>query len=321
MCYELATIKTDAKLPFQLSDFVYQGYDAQEVMDFARKYELKQFPSRLPASQKKGEQTKREISSEIVSSFKGIELGENIGVALDIDFDEYHGAELNGLSISTKEKAYYISEENLIKDGALKKILENESIKKNVYDGKLVEVGLARLGLEIKGISFDVSICGYLLDSSITGGYRGVYAYFGMDVNEKDEAPSLFEVGHPKTNGKIASFALAIEDKAISLLRQNDALKLYEEVEFPLSHVLAKMEIEGFPLDGKVLSEFGDEFKAKVKSLEKEIYEMAGHPFNISSPKQVGEVLYGELSIGDGKEKSTSVDTLKYLSPRHPIIA
>ena len=320
-CYRLATIMTDAKLPFTLDDLIYDGYSFETINEFAQKYEFKNLVSKLPSSYKKKSLTDVDIEFVTVESFKDIKVPEHIGLSLDLEEEDYNDAPIEGISIAFDGKAYYESVEDLKKDETLKAILKNPDIKKNVYDGKLVEVGLARLGLEIKGISFDVSICGYLLDSSITGGYRGVYAYFGMDVNEKDEAPSLFEVGHPKTNGKIASFALAIEDKAISLLRQNDALKLYEEVEFPLSHVLAKMEIEGFPLDGKVLSEFGDEFKAKVKSLEKEIYEMAGHPFNISSPKQVGEVLYGELSIGDGKEKSTSVDTLKYLSPRHPIIA
>ncbi|MBR6226439.1 MAG: DNA polymerase I [Bacilli bacterium] len=320
MCYELATIKTDAKLPFQLSDFVYQGYDAQEVMDFARKYELKQFPSRLPASQKKGEQTKREISSEIVSSFKGIELGENIGVALDIDFDEYHGAELNGLSISTKEKAYYISEENLIKDEALKKILEDESIKKNVYDAKASIYALKRVGIELKGIKNDILLAAYLLDSSTSSNPMIVYGSFGVALDDTKDEVSLLSSARPNLTIQMAYYSLYLEEKMISGLTEVGAIDLYRNIELPLSIVLSDMEYEGFPLKLDDLYAYGKEFERKRDAAKDELTKLAGEPFNPNSSKQVAFILYEKLGLPDRKKGSTDVDALNDLLGIHPII-
>ena len=80
------------------------------------------------------------------------------------------------------------------------------------------------------------------------------------------------------------------------------------------------MEIEGFPLDPDELSRIGAGFRAKRDALESEIFAMAGHPFNIASPKQVASVLYDELGLKGPKNRSTSVEELRFLSSSHPLV-
>ena len=320
MCYELATIKTDAVLPFKLSDLVYQGYNAEEVMEFARKYELKQFPTRLPATYKKGQQTRKEIVADIVTSFKGIELGTDIGVALDIDFDQYHSSPLSGLSISTKEKSYYISEENLIKDETLKKILEDESIKKNVYDAKASIYALKKEGIALKGIKNDILLAAYLLDSSTSSNPMIVYGSFGVVLDESKDEVSLLSTARPNLTAQMAYYSLFLEEKVLSGLTEVGALDLYHNIELPLALVLSEMEYEGFPLKLDELYVYGKEFERKRDQAKDELTKLAGEPFNPNSSKQVAFILYEKLGLPDKKKGSTDVDALNDLLGEHPII-
>ena len=80
------------------------------------------------------------------------------------------------------------------------------------------------------------------------------------------------------------------------------------------------MEIEGFPIQEKVLDEIGDELKQKIKIVSEKIYNLAGEQFNIQSPKQVADILFNKLELGGNKTNSTSVEVLKSLSNKHPIV-
>lgn len=317
-CYHLATILTDAKLPFTLEDLVYQGYDLDKASAFAHKYELKQFLQRLPATLAKGADKAKEIEVQTIHSFDGLEIPSSIGLALDLDESAYHDAPVEGIAISFGEKSFYEPIEDALKDERLKTILLDESIKKEVYDAKLVEVGLHRVGLAIKGIENDILLISYLLDSATKANPESVFLSFGVDIRDEESKLSLLTMGHPKRTGNTAYYSIALLDKALGSLRSYDAESLYHDIEFPLSHVLAKMEIEGFPIDKEVLLSFGEECRKKMKAAEEEVYALAGHKFNIGSPKQVATVLYDELGLGNGKEKSTAVDVLKNLD--HPIV-
>ena len=118
----------------------------------------------------------------------------------------------------------------------------------------------------------------------------------------------------------MAFYALALEGKARKSLEEVSATKLYEEIEFPLSKILVDIEEEGFPLDGEKLSAIGDEFRKKRDGLEMQIHALAGQKFNIGSPKQVAEVLFGKLGLRDPKGGSTSIDALKEIVDEHPIV-
>ena len=319
-CYRLATIITDAEMPFSIEDLEYEGYDFEKLSQFCAKYEFHQYLSRLPEKLKKSGGALSCPEIETVSSLKGLSLGDEIGLAIDLSTDAYHDEVPAGLALASKNKIYYLSADDARNDDSLKAILEDEGIKKNVYDRKMVEIGLLSLGLQIKGIGFDILLAGYLCDSSLASTPRAVFAFYGADVSASSAPTDLFAIGNPEYTGKIAFYSLALKQKALKGLADAQAEKLYWEIEFPLSEILARMESEGFPLDGKMLSEIGEEFRKKRDGLEMSIHALAGQKFNIASPKQVGEILYTKLGLPAPKNGSTSVETLKELIGYHPIV-
>ncbi len=319
-CYKLATIKLDAALPFGLSDLVYEGYDFEKINSFCRKYELKQLASRLPIRLKKQKKEEIAIEPTYVEDLASLSLPSRIGLSFDIEETAYHDAEIEGLALADGTKAYYLKKEQL-NDPKLKELLEDAKIEKDVYDSKLSLFVAHRLGIALKGIRFDALLAAYLLDSSLKSEPISVFAHFGFDLlGGANEQLNLFQVGDPKKTAKMAFYALAVEEKAISELRSGDVYSLYKDIEAPLAQVLAEMEIEGFPLDGKLLQEIGEGFRDKEKQAEEAVFALAGEKFNIASPKQVAFILYEKLGLGDGKEKSTSVDALKQIADQHPIV-
>ena len=143
---------------------------------------------------------------------------------------------------------------------------------------------------------------------------------YGIDILSNSESLSLFSNEDPEKTGKIAYFSYNLYKKVTEDLERISTLKLYNELEIPLVDTLADMEIEGFPIDAKILDEFGDEYKKKIKDLSEEIYALAGEEFNLASPKQVGDILYNKLGLSSNKKLSTSVDALNEIRDEHPII-
>ncbi len=326
LCYELATMKTDVELPFTVEDFVYLGYSRKEVNDFAMLFELRQFPTRLPKRFERGEgfQRNRPLPELVrIESIKGLDLGNEIGLAFDLDETSYHDAPLLGIGIANKKERYYLRIEEAKKDAKLLALLKDPNIKKCVYDGKKILVGAKRYGIEIQGIDFDLMLAGYLLDSDAGSNPRDLLSIFGETVPEENE-PEGYELIIGDEGDKTAALAyhaLRLKEEALRQLKAQGQDKLYQEVELPLSFVLADMEIEGFPLDANLLSEIGEGFRKKKEALELELSSLAGHPFNPSSPKQVASLLYDELKLKGPRSRSTSVDILESLAAEHEIPA
>ena len=142
---------------------------------------------------------------------------------------------------------------------------------------------------------------------------------FGVDLGRKEEL-SLFNSEQVDFTGRMAYFSLALEEKIYGELKKIEAVNLYETLEVPLIDTLADMEIEGFPLDRDILDSFGVEFKKKCDELAEEIYELAGEKFNLSSPKQIGEILFNKMGLSSNKKMSTSFEALNEIKDEHPII-
>ena len=319
---DLAIILTDLDLPFKMDDLVYNGYEFKEINDFCQKYGLKQFISKVSPKWKKKDVTSLEdFKPEVIKSLEGIDIPNSFGFAVDFSDDDYTNAEIYGVAFEINGHHYYIHIDDLKEDQKALDILKSDDYKKQVYDFKAIKVGLALKGIEINGCSFDLLIASYLLDSSIKSNPDVVMNLFGADLSsQSDEAMSLFSAENVERTAKIAYFAKNLEKKAYKQLEEVSAVKLYETLEIPLITTLAEMEIEGFPLDRQTLEDFGYEFKKKIDVLTKEIYELAGVQFNISSPKQLGEVLFDRLQLKGNRKGSTSFDYLKELIEEHPII-
>ena len=319
LCRDLAIIKTDVELPFSIEDTIYQGYLFEKVNAFAQKYELKQFISKVTPKWKRQDELIKDLNAEILTSFKGISKPEELSIAIDLDGDDYSRDSLTGIAINVNGRHLYFRIEDAQKDEALKDVLKDEKVKKYCYDYKAIKVALSRYGIEIEGCIFDLLLAAYLLDPSPMIDVNKVMNYFGMDLPEQQEV-SLLADFNPQRPLRVALYTRMLYQKAKKDMQKADVLDLFNNLELPLASTLAKMEIEGFPLDAKTLDKFGDEYKKKMVDLEQVIYAMAGYKFNINSPKQLGELLFDKLGLPNPKKGSTSVEVLKDLMEKHPII-
>lgn len=321
--YRLARIKIDVDLPFSIEDLIYDGYDFNSVNAFSQKYELKQLITRLPASLKKGTSEETKIETKEISSFSSFAFPSSIGIALDMDYSSYHDETPLGIAISSLAETYYESIEDAKKDENLKKALMDKNIHKSVYDGKATIYALKECGIEIDGIDNDLLLAGYLLDSSTQSKPDLIFGAFGVDIEgSKKEELSLFAMDNrdKERTGKMAYYSLSLLPKVEKSLKSNEAYSLYTDIELPLMKVLAKMELEGFPLHQDKLEEYGKTFAAKKKEAEDDVFELAGERFNLNSPKQIASILYDKMGLPHAKGAGTSVEDLMAIYEESPII-
>ncbi len=270
-------------------------------------------------------------------------------LALDTETDglEFMRSNLVGISLSVAPgDAVYIpfkqeGVENPLKVeevmALLKPILEDESIAKVGQNIKFDWHILKRYGAEIKGIQDDTMLASYIFDP--TGNRHNMDAlaelYLGFkttpfeEIAGKGKSQKTFD----EIDIETASF-YACEDADITLQLQHSILprlkaessqyKVYEEIEVPLISVLAKMEHEGIMVDADHLNALSVEFGENLAELEKQAYALAGEEFNMSSSKQVGEILFEKLELPIIKKTpkgapSTAEDVLVKLAEDYPL--
>ena len=253
-------------------------------------------------------------------------------------------AELVGISLAVKEnEAFYIPmptdrEKTEKRLSILKEIFENEEIEKVGQNLKYDITVLANYGLEVKGPLFDTMIAHYVLQPEL---YHGMdylaEIYLGYETIKIEEL--IGEKGRGQKNMRDISPNLvcdyACEDADVTLklknilqqeLKKENAEELFYKIEMPLVPVLAYMERNGARIDTASLKETSTLFGKRLDEIESEIYSLAGESFNIASPKQVGDILFGKLKIIDKPKKTktgqfvTSEDVLAQLQNRHPIV-
>lgn len=253
-------------------------------------------------------------------------------------------AELVGVSFAVKEnEAFYIPmpanrEETLKRVSLLKEILENEESEKAGQNIKYDITVLANYGIEVKGRLFDTMIAHYVLQPELFHGMDYLAEiYLNYDTIKIEEL--IGEKGRNQKNMRDVPPTLvcdyACEDADVTLklknilqeeLKKEGIEELFYNIEMPLVPVLAYMERNGARIDTAALKETSTLFSKRLNEIEEQIYSLAGEPFNISSPKQVGDILFGKLKIVDKPKKTktgqfvTSEEVLSQLQNRHPIV-
>ncbi len=224
-----------------------------------------------------------------------------------------------GVSIGVGDKGYYAEYKYLKK---LKPILEDKTIIKYFYDAKRVINDLRAVDIHLEGFGYDILLASYVKDPS---------------RNHSLEFQAMDLLNHIMCDKKNVTSECTKEmwqfasDEAYTIRQLTDYWKenlndteknLLENIEFPLTFVLEKMEYTGVAIDVDYLKTLSDYMTGKLAELEEFIYQLAGGPFNINSPKQVAEVLYDRLDIKTGKKKrsrSTSAEILEELSQDYEI--
>ena len=238
------------------------------------------------------------------------ETGEGTAVTAELFFDQYQG-DWN----------------------ALLRALFSADIRKVSHNVKDLMRTLADNGLPADGFVFDTALAAYLLDA--TAGSYDLQRLFVSYYNEELPKPLYLEKDAFSLLGDSAAAEASLDRYTAAVdalyetlapkLREKDLWELFETAEMPLCAVLADMERAGCRVDARALSAFGEALSARIAQQEQAIYEMAGEEFNINSPKQLGEILFGKLGLPHGKKTktgwSTNADVLEKLRYEAPIVS
>ena len=238
------------------------------------------------------------------------ETGEGTAVTAELFFDQYQG-DWN----------------------ALLRELFSADIRKVSHNVKDLMRTLADNGLPADGFAFDTALAAYLLDA--TAGSYDLQRLFVSYYNEELPKPLYLEKDAFSLLGDSAAAEASLDRYTAAVdalyetlapkLREKDLWELFETAEMPLCAVLADMERAGCRVDARALSAFGEALSARIAQQEQAIYEMAGEEFNINSPKQLGEILFGKLGLPHGKKTntgwSTNADVLEKLRYEAPIVS
>ena len=256
---------------------------------------------------------------------------------------DVYSAELVGLSFAIKaHEAWYLpmptgQEECQKKLELLRPLFEDESILKIGQNLKYDISMLAQYGITVKGKMFDTMLAHYLLEPEQRHNMdylAEVYLNYvtipiedligkGRQQKTMREVPIELVKEYAAED---ADITLQLYEKLLPLLKENGVEKLFYEIEMPLVPVLSRMEANGVKIDTQNLQQISEEFGGQIRKIEEEIYGLAGTPFNIASPKQLGEILFERLKIDEKAKKTktgqyaTGEEVLQKLSHKHPII-
>lgn len=331
----LATINIDCDIAFDLPEAKLGNVFTDEAYQMFKELEFKNFLNRFetPIGDNVIEESFRLITAldEAETIFDQIQKAERFGFKLIVD------KKLVGVSFTvSKEKNYFIATEGLITEQYL--IEKTNTIidkAKKVATLNLKEQ-LHMIRLEDINRFFDAEIGAYLLNPM-----NSVYhfsdigkEFLGNILPEKEEIIGKLSFADayeqmPKDLCKVACYmsyvAFMTESIIEDKLKDAGEWNLFKEIEMPLIVTLYDMEKNGIAVEKEELKEYGNQLSIRIVELEKQIYTLSGEEFNINSPKQLGEILFGKMGLPNGKKTktgySTAADVLEKLSADYEIVA
>ena len=318
MSKEIATIYKE--VPLEVKDLEDIKYDPKEDAELYAIYEDLEFYSFLKNLKK--EEKEEPFTYKELDSISSLPNEEEYAFYIELDGSNYHQANIVGMALSTKTENFFVP------TALIPEVMNFLQDKVNyTYDYKKAIVSLHRQGISIPPVNTDLMICYALLQDSS----KDDLAFYMVPSSYQVEfLETLWKKGLVLTEdikkyiAMKARFIFDSRDRAILDLKRDDMYNLFKEIEMPLSPVLADMEITGIKVDRNVLDSMKVEMKKKIDDLTKEIYELAGEEFNISSPKQLGEILFIKLGLPGGKKTEkgykTDVKVLHKLLGMHPMI-
>lgn len=320
--YELATIVTNVPIEISIDDIKYKGNQAG-LNDL---YEELEFYSFLKKDKVEKEITKP-FDVKIIKNIGEINVEGDCAVYLEILGTNYHNSKILGMGVYNENSSIYIPLEILKQQPDF--LLKNN---KYTYDIKKTYVSFKWNNININNINYDAMIAGYLLDYNVKDDIAYLANQFDYDIpfyeniygkNNKLSEPNNIDIIAYNSVLK-AKFIYETYNIFNEKLNNENMIELFNDIEIPLSYTLGDMEYNGVYVDKEILNQMGIEIKNKIFEVEKNIYEIVGHEFNISSPQQLGTVLFEELNLPSKKKGktgySTAADVLNKLVDKHPII-
>ncbi|MBP3913347.1 MAG: DNA polymerase I [Lachnospiraceae bacterium] len=337
---ELVTIVRDAPVAFDPESFrvgniytpkAYESFKRLGFKSLLGRFEEISQPSEVPF-----EYTSVTDLSEAEEIFKEFADADDASVA--VLFEKYH---LYVLALAYGDRVYVMTPGGFLKEDYLLKKTADAVKKRKSFCAPDVK-GLMKLLMpylsyeEFKELKpFDSVIAAYLIDPLKSDWAMDAVsqAYLGKTIPSAKEllgkagmaAAASGEEDALKLCALEAYTALCAHAQEEERLRETEMLQLFREIEIPLTYVLASMERKGILASREALKEYSDSLSERIDELQKEIVKDAGREFNINSPKQLGEILFGEMKLPGGKKTksgySTAADVLEKLAPSYPIAA
>ena len=308
LSFDLATIRTDAPIDFALESAVWDHDYQPELYDWFRRLNF------TSLSEKWGLQPADGVSApssalptvDVTNQDALHTLEQAVTAAPYVAVLAPDG--LDTLTLCDGKACYALSWAQLGDDyNAFLRLLFSARVRKAGHNIKDLMRALLDEGLPTDGFVFDTALAAYLLDAT-AGSYdlpRLAQTYLGEELPDVQSVWALQPVLHEKMDAQAM-------------------LPLYTDVELPLCPVLARMEQAGFLVDRKALYDFGESLTSSIEQLQQSIWTLAGEPFNIQSPKQLGSILFERLMLPAGKKTktgwSTNAAVLDKLRGKHPII-
>ena len=340
---KLATIDCQTPVTIGIDDIKHKDIDYPKLRRFYEKMNFRKFLSELDPnaadSENQNDENEKvlmeytELTKDNLAKVDAKE-GDTIVFYLGMLGPNYHLADFVGFAFKIAGQIYVSRDVDLLKEQNLQHLLEDEKIKKDVFDLKRTTVGLNRLGIHAHGIDYDMLLASYLINNEnnsddmaeVCRMYGNNSVRSDLDVYGKGKSEQIPEDDKVLFN-HLATKAEAIEslkETLLAKLKEHEQDDLFASVEIPVARVLAKMEINGIKVLPDTLTQLQDEFAGELSKMEKEIYEEAGEEFNINSPKQLGHILFEKMGLKPIKKTktgySTSVDVLNQLKDENPII-
>lgn len=320
--YELATIVTNVPIEISIDDIKYKGNQAG-LNDL---YEELEFYSFLKKDKVEKEITKP-FDVKIIKNIGEINVEGDCAIYLEILGTNYHNSKILGMGVYNENSSIYIPLEILKQQPDF--LLKNN---KYTYDIKKTYVSFKWNNINIDNINYDAMIAGYLLDYNVKDDIAYLANQFDYDIPFYENIYGKNNKLSEPNNVDIIAYNSVLKAKFIyetynifnEKLNNENMIELFNDIEIPLSYTLGDMEYNGVYVDKEILNQMGIEIKNKIFEVEKNIYEIVGHEFNISSPQQLGTVLFEELNLPSKKKGktgySTAADVLNKLVDKHPII-
>lgn len=264
--------------------------------------------------------------------FEQAKNADNVGIFIYRNKDNF------GVSLCfNNDNVYYIGKEGFVtEDYIIEKVRDLVNAKAKLTILNIKENNNILKNDDEESI-FDISIAAYLLNPlQNTYDYDDIAReYLGMNVPAFDEIfpkTKKSETPSDEISENILKYACynayvayKAKDALTEKLKETEMLDIYNNVEIPLTYALYDMEQAGIMVAGDKLKEYGERLKTGIDALEKDIFAEAGHEFNINSPKQLGEILFGEMQLPGGKKTktgySTSASVLEKLEPDYPFVS
>lgn len=331
MSYDIATIYKEVPINTSFDNIKYEGVDIINYMNMLEDLEFYSIIRKLdiPKETIKKEKKEEKLTDiRIITDLADFKITSDYAIYLEVLGENYHRSKPLGVAIYNPEISYYIPFD-LLKEN---QTIFNDNYQKYTYDLKKMLVVFNYNHIKISNCMYDLMIAGYLLNYNIKDDIAYLANNKNVDIdfyeNVYGKGSKLHEVDLETQASNALKKAKFIYDTKVDFvndLEKEEASYLFKEIEMPLATVLADMETTGIIVDKAFLDKMEIELDEKLKLLEKEIYNLAGCSFNISSPKQLGTVLFETLNIPYPKKikdnnYSTSKDILDKLVGKYPIV-